>query len=391
MRGWIVCAVVVAGCSFSPGTASSPGSGGGGGGGGGPDAPFGATVCLGSGAFTLCVQTPTQPTTLTGTIDTDNCPANQMVMLGTDTEVCVVTGAGVTLGSGVHFIATGGLPLVIASTEDIDIEGYLDVSTQEGPQHGAGHNPGVCDPGAYTGANGAGGAGGSFATQGGPGGNATGGTPGMPNAAVGPPYAALRGGCEGGGGGNVGGSKGGTQGYGGGAVFLATYKSITIGSNATINASGECGYGGAQGGAGGSAGGSGGMILFDAPTGLTVRGKLFANGGGGGGGGGNSSPGANGDVGDQTLTNPNSGNCGNGGGNPQVPAPGGNGGGNGTGIGGIGGSGAATDMTTVLNAVSGQVNGAGGGGGGGGEGVIEVLRGGVPAASSSVSPRAIQG
>ena len=352
-----------------------------------PDAPLdasGPTACFGSQGptgFYFCMSPPpTTALTLSGTINDDNdCPMGGFftMLTGPNEKVCAYAGAGVTIPT--NFTAAGKYPIVIASTGDITITGMLDVSTPDGGQHGAGHNPPDCYPDNATygtnaggGAGGGGAAGGSFMTAGGAGGTGGGGTNGgTPQAAVTATVTTLRGGCQGGigGDGNNTGGTGGNPGYGGGAVFLVARGTITIASSGTIDASGEKGYHGhrANPGGGASGGGSGGMILLDAQT-LTVGGKLLANGGGAGGGADQNADGNDGNDPDATM--------------PQNAA----GGGGGHGGGGNGGAGFATMSANMTGRNAGGTGG--GGGGGGGAGLIRVLMGGVPAPTNSISPNA---
>ena len=125
---------------------------------------------------------------------------------------------------------------------------------------------------------------------------------------------------------------------------------ISIGDDATINASGAGGPGGTVGAnRGGFGGGSGGMILFKAGTlKLAASAKIFADGGGGGGG-------AAGFQGGQ-------------GGDPIAPGVGGAAGASDSGRGGPG----FPEAMRVGGAAMGGTNGGGGGGGGGGTIWIDV-------------------
>ena len=380
MRGGTACACILAACSFTHGQTA----------GGSSD-----LSCFDpSTAYAFCVATPTQPITLstpvggpffdTGTTGMhDGCGLGVYTMVGS-AEACVIAGTKVTVAAASSFTAVDAYPLVIASTGDVDIAGLLDVSTRDGGQHGAGNNPTECDDTGLDGTShtygAAGGAGGSFGTQGGMGGDgadtARGGTAQPPA----PSLDGLRGGCRSGGGGNGSGgapsAPGGNPGFGGGAVLVAAYGTISVGG--AIDASGECGYAGRTqggGGAGGSGGASGGMIVLSASS-YTIAGTLVANGGGGGGGGGEDGNEGSADMGGLDSA--------------SAPSTAANGGAS-AGEGGSGGTGAATNVADVNEAMDGlpSTSNGGGGGGGGGEGVIGYIGGSFPAASDRVSPQAI--
>ena len=202
-------ACLLAGCGFNPSTGDAPMST--------PDVAS-TDTCFGTQAgYSFCVATPpTASLTLAGVIDTDTCQNGFYTMLaGSNERVCAFAGAGVSIPV-LGVIATGNVPLVIASTADITIAGTLDVSTRSGTQHGAGHNPAECVGnlnGAADAGGGAGAAGASFGTAGEPGGNGGGGVIG---AAAEPAQTAtsLRGGCPGGSGGTGhSGANGGTAGW----------------------------------------------------------------------------------------------------------------------------------------------------------------------------------
>ncbi len=352
---------------------------------GSPDAPLDAPLpagCFGTqgeSGYYVCDPrgAPMAALTLNMTAyNSDNCNGGAIAtVLGT--QVCMLDGAGVTV---MDFEAVGNNPIVIASTTTIDIVGLLDVSTIDGPHHGAGHNPTQCNNNGINGGNGGGGqgggggAGGSFGTAGGNGGQAMGG--GASGNSNGPQTpATLRGGCLGGIGGNGNNTNnGGTPGWGGGAVWVVAYGKIAVADTGKIDASGERGYHGATNGGAGSGGGSGGMILLDGhPLTLSALANVISNGGGAGGGadsgGGAGHDGSDGNDPDATM--------------PLTAAPGGNGNGNGQ----RGGSG-ASQGNAAQPGLSAN-GGGGGGGGGGGMGVILVLAGGVPAASDHISPTAV--
>jgi hypothetical protein len=380
MRSGAAWACLVAACSFRHGVVSVVD---------GADSNSSQVSCFAqSTAYAFCVKTPTQPITLdmsaqlhTGQAGTQNgcTPLGVYTMVGS-VEACVIAGTAVTVRN--RFIAVDDYPLVIAATGDVDIAGELDVSTPNGVQHGAGHNPSDCNnngiAGTSTATGAGGGAGGSFGTHGGAGGvgdpnGAPAGDGGAAQPASSPTR--LRGGCQGGIGGNAAGA-GGNAGYGGGALLVAAYGKISVAG--AINASGECGYPGhigGGGGGGGSGGASGGMIALAASS-YDITGVLVANGGGGGGGGSQSGADPLSSMGHNPSIS-----------SPSTPALGGSAGG----VGGPGGDGAATASTTLDDAVDGgnaTANG-GGGGGGGGEGVIGFIGGTFPAPNNNISPTAI--
>src|SRR5690348_15294973 len=162
MRGALAC-LLLAGCSFRPapagpsdarndvamaGDTSTGSDAQQGSDGGGTD----NAMCFGSqgsGGYYVCAPSaPAAPATLNGPISTDDghCTNGFFAMLGmpggTSEKVCVYDGTSVTVQS---VVATGTYPLVIASAGDVTIGTLLDVSTQGGGQHGAGHNPPACN------------------------------------------------------------------------------------------------------------------------------------------------------------------------------------------------------------------------------------------------------
>ena len=333
-------------------------------------------TCFGAGAYTVCLDVPADPVTLTGTINTDTdprCAAMQPAgwIAAGQAEACFIVGMEIDVPAPVA-VRAGSRPLVLVAATSITISGTLDVSSR---RSGIGGNVVGVGPGSpsaacvaasgtpqNSGGGGGGGAGGSFMTAGGNGaiGNAGGSTAGTaaPASAMAPTV--LRGGCPGQRGGNGGGGNvAGTSGAGGGAVFLAAGATITI--SGAINASGA---GGAGGGVrtGGSGGGSGGMIVLHAPTITATAGRVFANGGGASQGGDSNTSGANGT--DAAA-------------DPTSPAAGGA-------IGTAGGPGGA-GFALGSNAASGDPGDGteGGGGGGGGGGFILSNR---PLTGATVSP-----
>lgn len=306
------------------------------------DAPGPDTTCYGTGFGKTCFKTenvPSTPVTLTAqNIDTSTSALCSNVVEN-NPGWCVIAGTDLTITGIVT--ATGAKPLVLIATNELHVDGTLDVASHRvGAQIGAGAIPLAdttsCDPGTPPNNNG-GGAGGSFGAAGGDGGNNGG------NAGVVKPTNAMRGGCAG-----QDGKSGtfGVKGFGGGVTYLIANVQISVGG--AINASGAAGSKGVNMAAGGGGGGSGGLIALDAPI-VTNGGAIFANGGGGAEGSSNGNDGFDGNE-------PANGNV-------AAAADGGsNGGGGGAG----GGATAATD--------GGNAGGFGGGGGGGGAGAVKLFQ-----------------
>jgi hypothetical protein len=248
--------------------------------------------------------------------------------------------------------AEGSRPLVIVSTEAMQISGTIDVSSGNDGQCnpgslGAGANSPKCEdhPAADGTAPGTGGAGGGFGSQGG----------GSPNNLTGGnfiPTSFIRGGCSGGTAASTR-STPALGGAGGGAIGLVSQESILLRGQSKLLAGGSGGEGGKQGtivGAG-AGGGSGGMIDISAPFVTIEAGALvLATGGGGGGGAGSDTPGGCGQNAGATL------------------ATGGMGG-SGTLPGASGGNGAGFDSDATSGAESAD---SGHGGGGGGVGYVRI-------------------
>nr|HEX4312981.1 hypothetical protein [Kofleriaceae bacterium] len=270
----------------------SDGSGASGSDAGTADAP--APVCLGSGAFTVCVTPPSAPLTLTGPVDTTACSGGQVAAVGS-VMTCVLAGTAITIDGGVTIAASGSRPLVLVSTGDIDIAGTLDAGSHAGGQTGPAANGAECVPSSPGTAaadidNGGGaGAGGSFATAGGAGGagEASASGAGAQNAQSAPQ--SLAGGCPGSlGAAGAEPSSDACQphgsdpaGAGGGVVALVATGTIRV--DGAISVSGAGGGGGILARGGGAGGGTGGLIVAVATT-ITGAGAIVASGGGGGGG-----------------------------------------------------------------------------------------------------------
>jgi hypothetical protein len=323
------------------------------------DSSADAQMCFGptTGQKVCLAALPADNLLIAGAIDTDTCAVKQM-------GYCVLAGINVTINDAQ---ITGGLPLIIVATNQLELEGSLDVRA-----HGAQGGPGASVTGASSvfcangplGVNGlnggGGGAGGSFHTRGGDGGGGDGGmNTGTRGGLTYAEPATLRAGCPGTRG--LGGSMpGDPAGGAGGAVYVLGGNKMLL--NGTINASGGGGGRGNASKSGGSGGGAGGMIVLWSPT-LRGSATLIANGGGGGGGADN---GASGGAGSD--------------GTAITAAPGGDGGSPAVGRGGAGATGTVTGMRGTDDGT-----GAGGGAGGGGVGYIR-LAGDITALSIMASP-----
>ena len=351
-------------CKTHPGEDGCPGMGSADGGTDGPeidgDPSIDARACFGADNYEVWLTTvPSAPITLPATFDTGTantmCLATQPAGWTTRGQpaACFVVGTNIMVSTS---NVTGPRPLVLVATNNITIDGVLDVASHGGgsPKTGPGAPFSNCQqfmsPPTANVAGGAGGAGATFMSKGAAGGDGNGGMAGNSGGTAMSPLGtnptALRGGCTGQAGAAGDGSSGGTGGIGGGAVFLLSGGTIAITQNGIVNASGA---GGAAGGdqAGGGGGGSGGMIVLYANAIAAPNGRLLANGGGGASGGNNGggNPGT-----DPPPTT------------PQLPA--------GTTAGpqssGTGGSRWAINNVAVAGTAGGSGFGGAGGGGGGG-------------------------
>jgi len=364
-------AVVVAGCSFHPGSLigdddgviiDAPMADA------RPDTPPGS-ICFGSesGLYVECflnaAAVPSGAYTPPTTYNTDEAANCSRIFQQTGgPPLCVHWAGTITIGAATR--VTGSRAAVFLATDSIMINQTLDASSFVGGSVGAAANTGACNGssnGTSDGNNGAsagggGGGGGGFGTGGGDGGsgNASGGSGG--NAVA---LALIRGGCAGRDGGGSSSASGAAGGASGGVIYLIAKNSIEVSGSVRANGAGGEGAGNKAGGGGG---GSGGLIVFDSAT-LSITGTVFANGGGGGEGG------------DTNET-------GNSGKNPmmwnQRAAPGTGGADNG----GDGGSGSVGAM----GGANGSSGGNGGGGGGGGGGLVKVYP--QKAVNGMVSPPA---
>jgi hypothetical protein len=309
---------------------------------------------------------PDGPLTLDGTLNTDTDPRCRSYGLATGGAACAIYADGITVADALTLTVSGSIPLILVSTQDIAIDGELDVSSRTTGQLGAAANDSSCAaallPEADLGGGG-GGAGGSFGSAGGDGGvgdtntgagNDGDGAAGIAGSPVVGIPASIRGGCRGSNGGDEapGGGLGGAGGSSGGAVWLAARGMVVVGGNGVIRATGA-GGGGGQVQAGGGGAGSGGMVVIEAIA-TEVLGVIAANGGGGGGGG------------VRISGAPYSGNPGQDGRPDDQVATGGTGG---PVAAGKGGNGAAGSQVAKV----GQSSAVGAGGGGGGGGIIHIV------------------
>jgi hypothetical protein len=248
-----------------------------------------AAFCHGSplGLMRVCFDAePTQPIIFDANevlmTDVDpRCTTYHQSMDHAD-DLCLVMATSILVNPGVTVLALGTRPLVLYATATIEVQGVIDVSSQQPLYlHPAGSRS--C-PG-QTVVNAGGGAGGTYATRGGDGGG--GNTPTMPgdggiSTPVVTPLKKVRGGCNGMDGSPADGGSASLGGIGGGAIYMIA-SSIVVSSSGAINASGS---GGRNTGVytGGGGGGSGGLIGCDAAT-VTIDGRIIANGGGGASGG----------------------------------------------------------------------------------------------------------
>ena len=251
--------------------------------------PVDASLCFGSFVrvcFDSAADLPTQPRHWGEdgkdvAVDSDigmECDQHNSQMAA----YCVVTGAGMTFAESRTFRVFGDKPLVLLSTDRVELRGIIDAS---GPTRGASPDPrGQCIGGIFAMGLG-GGAGGSFGGQGGDGESVNGTAGGQAAPRLEQFPAILRGGCSGQAPSAVAvGTPGARGGKGGGAIAIIA---PTLLLDGVINASGEGGLGGGISGPA-AGGGSGGMIVLDVPKGGLAQGPgglLFANGGGGGEGG----------------------------------------------------------------------------------------------------------
>lgn len=289
--------------------------------------------------------------------------------------VRAVNARSLSIVSGATLSIVGSRPVIIVVHGTVTIDGVIDASARlesPGPISVAG--PGGNDAALCTTAagqdgadttlasagGGGGGAGGAFGANGGDGADGHGsghGTKGSKGTSTGvPTLLPLRGGCPGGSGGDdgvVAVDEGGRRGDGGGGLEITARAGVTINGRLVANGtSGAAGGGVAMVRAGGGGGGSGGAIVLDGDTvQVQASAALCANGGAAGEGGQVgmvSSPGAAPTCTDNRAL----------GGATEAD-------------GGDGGDGGATAGAAGTNGSAGASN-AGGGGGGGGVGRIRI-------------------
>lgn len=336
-------------------------------------------------------------TLMTAGGETVTAPVGVMYTLTDGTQVRLLSVDGFVTDRDVALHVTGTFPLVILSWLDIDIRGFLDVSSSSlllsQILRGAGSDGPSCSDAPAAADGGGPGAGGGGAGLGGDGGR--GGDSDQSVSAGGPGGIAhggkrLAGGCKGGDG--IGAVSVAVGGSGGGAIMLAALVELNI--DGDVVAGGGEGLGGVasngvDSATGGGGGGSGGTIWLSSGTiSFFDAGRVTAIGGGGGGGGGSTA----GDPGESGF-----GAAGGGLGTALGGFGGGFGGGNGGFSGGMfdaapgepgnstvptqdaGVSGGDKDGGTTLGAVP------AGGGGGGAAGRI-YFEGSVPTGDPTVTP-----
>jgi hypothetical protein len=310
--------LVLAGCTFAPGSPWSPVGGGDGGafddGGGSdgttpvqPDGPVGdGDTCWGyvSTNFDNCMLPGSLPAvTVNGTetivLSVTSLP-KQTLTQSDGSEVTVIYLGGLTVNAPLTI--NGNTPVIFAVDGDVVLN--AEVRTNAGRDLAA-HCAGAFGANGSNSTNGSsgggGGGGGAAADDGGDGGDGDGdqkGAKGAKGTKIGPStLSPLRGGCRGGNGGDRNGSgTPGVGGTGGGAIQIGARGSITINSSGRIDAKGLGGTA-ATSQTGGGGGGAGGGIFLEANQ-VTIHsaGGLCADGGAGAEGGGSSITGAPGGL-----------------------------------------------------------------------------------------------
>lgn len=283
---------------------------------------------------------------------------------GDGSELLIVALDGLRIEAGGSLRVTGARPLVIVSTDEVRVDGTIDVGAQgREPGAGAGSTECAADLDGQTRSAGvlragSGGGGGGHGTPGGAGARIDLDDVSIPGGLDNGTdlLSPLRGGCPGGRGGHDQlAAGGGAGGGGGGAIQIISATSIRIDTDGTISAAGGGGGGASTVSAGGAGGGSGGAILLEAVE-IEQSGVLAVNGGGGGEGSRGGPPGGQGADGALRSDDPADGGV------------------DGSGGGGDGGKGA----TRTAQAEGGKVGrhstiAAGSGGGGGGIGRTQVI------------------
>jgi hypothetical protein len=279
---------------------------------------------------------------------------------------------------------TGDKPLIVASWEEILIQGTLDAGSNS-ERTGAGADPSSClaatpGTGADSGGGSGGGGGGGFQGSGGLGGigdTAPTQAPGGPGGGPVAPPMIVRGGCSGAASGTAGAFFPGnpnaisTGGAGGGGIQLTAQDAIHVYGGGTVLAGGAGGGGSpSQSACGGGGGGSGGYLGFESLI-VNIDGTVLANGGGGGSS--QVSSGGAGDPGEDAHTDDDQRAIGGPGDSCGPP------GALGSGLGVIGG-----DPGTN----AGGTFGCGGGGGGGAAGFVMAWSAGYSQTGALISPAA---
>jgi hypothetical protein len=300
----------------------------------------------------------TSSQTVTDPLGSAFTPASLVISQDGGVEAWLITASDITVDADASVRVIGARPLIMASTDDIDVLGLIDVSAG-----GAGSEPSICSatapqPGQAEGSGSGAGGGGAFNGDGGDGsGGESPGTGGAGGTSVALPDS-IRGGCAGAMGGDT---EGGPGGLGGGALLLAARNSVVV--SGVLSAGGQGGRGALADSAGGGGGGSGGLLVLESMA-VNVPGVMVANGGGGGAGSNGNMSALDGEDGRLATSRAE--------------------GGAGQGAGGTGGDGG----TAQLNGLDGLMDDDGGGGGGGGAG-FNVVRASTWSVAGTVSPFAL--
>src|SRR5574337_115692 len=134
--------------------------------------------CFGSGAFEVCVPTPTTPFAVHGPantgIDTDSATSPCIYVAQPNRpSLCVIAATTITIDENILYLS-GSHPAVLFALDAIHVGKGVDVGSHaNGQANGAGSNAAACLPASGAGSNvngGDGGAGGSFGSSGGNGG-----------------------------------------------------------------------------------------------------------------------------------------------------------------------------------------------------------------------------
>ncbi len=300
---------------------------------------------------------------------------------GATPDVLLLAVNSLQVSAGNTLTITGSRVPVFAVVGNATLDGTLFVggrSTGPGPggdvdcatgRGAVGANPSTGSTG------GGGGGGGAFGGRGGPGGKGANSNTFAAGGAVlanTDPLVPLRAGCSGGTGG--GGTTAAAGGGAGGALQVSVSGTLTIGSNALLNAAGRGGVGATFTHCGGGGGGSGGALLLEARTlTITAGARLVANGGSGGQGADDNTAGADGTAGTTTASGALTSNAS-------------------SSKGGGGGQGGALNGLDGVTGGTGDSNtNAGGGGAGGGVGRIRLNAQALCSNAGTFSPLASKG